>query len=203
MTTPHVKEASLCNVKDAHQCPLHPPTLQKPCAAEAEQVRVPRQRESSAHSSIPQQWETKINRETGWNMPKAWKHWAVLLSLGTAKGCATQRWNTPRGTAGEVVILDVLSFLAEAVILWIFIFMCFWSQAVQCSLSGKGGVGKVGLQAGVQPAGASGESAAGHHVRVCRPNLGGRKGRQMERVCLPTDSRGRYVLKRSLGWCKF
>lgn len=81
----------------------------------------------------------------------------------------------------------------------IFVFMCFWSQAIQCSLSGKGGVGKVGLQAGVQPAGIGGASGAWHHVRVCCANLGGRKRRKVECVCLPADPRGRYVFKRSLG----
>lgn len=96
-----------CSGKDIHHHTLHPLTLQKPHAAEAEQVRDP-VNENLACSSMLQQLETKTNKEMGWKLPKLWKHWIVLLSLGTLKSCANWCWNILRITAGKLVILDVL-----------------------------------------------------------------------------------------------
>lgn len=104
-----------CSGKDTHHHTLHPLTLQKPHAAEAEQAGAPLS-ESLACSSMLQHLETKTNKEMGWKLPKVWKHWTVLLSLGTLKSCANWCWNTLRLTAGKLVTVDVLYFFVEAVI---------------------------------------------------------------------------------------
>lgn len=104
-----------CSGKDTHQCPLHPLTLQKPHAADAEQAGA-HMSESLACGSMPQQLETKTNKEMGWKLPKIWKHWIVFLGLGTLKSCANWGWSALRITAGKLVILDVLYFFVETVI---------------------------------------------------------------------------------------